>query len=69
MYTGGFKMKMSKEFIEKINKRLEVGELEYGKDKFMNQKLENEVEEEILDICAWSFLLFTKLQRLREKLK
>jgi len=61
-------MKLSKEFTERINKRLEIGELEYGKDTFMDRDLEDEVEEEILDICAWSFLLFTKIQRLKERL-
>jgi len=56
------------EFFKKMKGRLKAGHEEYGEDSFMKHNVPKEIEEEILDICAWSFLLYEKLQRLKAKL-
>jgi hypothetical protein len=47
--------------------RLEKGREVYGDRSFSLTPLEltKEVEEEILDVCAWSFILWMRLRALR----
>lgn len=57
-------------FAELVAARLEKGRELYGDRSFSLEPLEltKEVEEEILDVCAWSFILWMRLRALRRRL-
>ncbi len=57
-------------FISQIEPRLNRGAVEYGDAslKATSQELYKEVEEEILDVVGWSFLLWMKLQGISNRL-
>lgn len=50
--------------------RLKDGAREYGNESFNRnpQQLIGEIEEELMDVTNWSFILFARLQRIREAL-
>ena len=55
------------EFTERLRSRMEKGFAEYGDKSFdrpVNELL-GEIEEEILDICGWSLILYSRIQRLK----
>lgn len=54
-------------FIHKMKMRLGVGLKEYGNDSFMEKNLKNEIEEELLDLANYAFLLSLKVKRLKAK--
>lgn len=56
------------EFFRQIRERLKAGAREYGDASFQrpDAELHREIEEEILDIAGWSYVLWVKL---RERLK
>jgi len=53
-------------FISSVAARLQAGEREYGNRSFNRPaaELAGEIEEELLDVCAWSFILWCRLRRL-----
>lgn len=56
------------DFAEMIMQRLAVGDLEYANDPAENKStadLLREIEEEMLDIPAWSLFLWQRLQQVR----
>ena len=57
-------------FIDKILSRLKVGAQSYGDISFSYSPslLGKNIEEEILDICGWSFVLWVRLQQLKKVL-
>ncbi|MGH7821810.1 MAG: hypothetical protein ACREQ9_18765 [Candidatus Binatia bacterium] len=57
-------------FAELVAARLEKGREVYGDRSFslMPLELTKEVEEEILEVCAWSFILWTRLRAQRRRL-
>jgi hypothetical protein len=57
-------------FTNKLNKKMEKGYHEYGDKSFDREpkELMGEIEEELLDICGWSIILFARLQELKKKL-
>ena len=57
-------------FTEMVAARLEQGRRAYGDRSFGRDpaELAGEVEEEILDIVGWSFILWCRIRRLRERL-
>jgi hypothetical protein len=59
-----------REFFDLISRRLEVGTKVYGDHSFLRPpaELAGEIEEEILDICGWSFVLWCRLRRLSRRL-
>ena len=58
-------------FTETLTKRLEAGEREYGDASFDSSAISNidEIEEELLDVCGWAYIMWTKLQTMRPKLE
>lgn len=58
-------------FVKKCEKRLRDGHREYGDGSFDRPlfSLLDEVEEEILDTADWSFIAWTRLDSLRERVR
>lgn len=58
------------DFDGRVLARLEVGRVEYGDKSFSRPptELADEIEEELLDIPGWSYVLWVQLRRLRAKL-
>ena len=57
-------------YCERIKARLEVGAQSYGDASFTRTPLEllEEIEQEILDIAGWSFILCHRVQKMKESL-
>ena len=55
------------EFIERLEERMEKGYEEYGDKSFDRTPAEliTEIEEEILDICGWAVILYSKVKNLK----
>jgi hypothetical protein len=51
-------------FIDSIRTRLEAGRAEYGDRSFdaPPDELRREISEELQDVCAWSYILWKRLQ-------
>lgn len=56
-----------KDFTEAAAARLEAGRKEYGDRSFSlpPDELAREVEEELFDVAAWSFILWTRVRAIR----
>lgn len=54
-------------FMDGVSARLEAGRAAYGDRSFTlpPERLTVEVEEELLDVAAWSFILWTRVRGLR----
>ncbi len=52
------------EFTKAIRKRLYQGAKEYGSRSFERPPAEllSEIEEELLDVCGWSYILWARLR-------
>lgn len=59
-----------REFLGCVEKRLEAGAREYGDASLRAplKALASEVEEELLDVMGWGFLLWVRMQGIRERL-
>lgn len=57
-------------FILQLERRLEKGSREYRDQSFNRspEELLDEISEELLDVCGWSYVLWTRLQNLRNKI-
>jgi len=55
-------------FVAEASSRLEAGRLDYGDRSFTlpPAELAREVEEELLDVAAWAFILWTRIRTIRE---
>jgi hypothetical protein len=58
------------EFFSLVSRRLEAGAKVYGEHSFLRSpaELAGEIEEEILDICGWAFVLWCRLRWIRARL-
>ena len=58
------------EFVKRLEARLEKGHREYGDKSFDASlaELTDEIEEELLDVCGWTVIMFARLQGLRTKM-
>ena len=56
-------------FVARLRARLAVGAIEYGNASFTRPAAEllDEVQQEIEDVCGWSLLLWTRLERVRAR--
>jgi hypothetical protein len=54
-------------YFQRLRERLVVGAREYGNKSFekTNNELLKEIQEEILDVAGWSYILWEKIERLR----
>ena len=54
-------------FVEQVRTRLQKGARQYGDRSFTRPvpELVGEIQEELADVCGWSFILWTRLERLR----
>jgi hypothetical protein len=59
------------EFAAHVEARLLVGREVYGERSFEKPpaELAGEVEEELLDVCGWSFILWTRVRAIRAALE
>lgn len=59
------------EFSDKLRTKLAKGYAYYGDKSFKGSPLNtiDEIEEELIDICGWSIMLYYKLKVLREALE
>ena len=57
-------------FIEQLEARLELGVEEYGDESFLKppRTLLYEIQEELLDVCNWSFIMWKRLNDLKARL-
>jgi hypothetical protein len=57
-------------FVGAVHRRLEAGRSIYGDRSFANDpaKLLAEVQAELLDVAGWAFVLWVRLERIREAL-
>jgi len=54
------------EFWLRLHERLEAGARNYGEVSFRRDpaELAGEIEQELLDVCGWAFVLWCRLRRL-----
>jgi len=54
------------EFWLRLRERLEAGARNYGEVSFRREpaELAGEIEQELLDVCGWAFVLWCRLRRL-----
>lgn len=60
------------EFVEAIEKRLEIGAREYADRPAATRpplELVDEIAQELVDVAGWSFLLWCRIEGLRERLR
>ena len=57
-------------YFVKLQSRLEIGAQEYGDKSFSRPEtnLIEMIQEEVLDIAGWSYILWAKLERLKAKI-
>lgn len=55
-----------KEFRKQLKQRMLIGEEEYGGTSFDRHPTEiiREIQEELLDVCNWSFILWRRMENL-----
>jgi hypothetical protein len=58
------------DFSARVRRRLESGRIEYGDQSFKADSLVllDEIEQELLDINGWSYVLFARIRKLRRSL-
>lgn len=54
------------EFVERLRARLDAGRREYGAVSFERppDELRGEIEEELLDVAGWAFVLWVRVRSL-----
>jgi hypothetical protein len=59
------------EFWLRLRERLEAGARSYGDASFRREPVELavEIEQELLDVCGWAFVLWCRLRRLQAVLR
>ena len=59
------------QFMESVRLRMEKGREAYGDRSFLRPpgELAGEVEEELLDVAGWSFILWNRVRILRNAIK
>ena len=56
------------EFIAKMSEHMTLGTIKYG-DTWVYADLANELEQEVVDVAVYAYLLWLRLQKIKEKLK
>jgi len=58
------------DFVLASEKRMKRGEKEYANQSFSEEplKLVNEIEEELLDVTNWAFILYCRMQQIKQAL-
>lgn len=59
------------QFIKELDAKMKKGFIAYGDDSFerSNKDLIEEIKAELLDICGWSIILYSKLYELERKIQ
>jgi hypothetical protein len=59
------------QFWARLRERLEAGARSYGEASFGREpaELAGEIEQELLDVCGWAFVLWCRLRHLRTVLR
>ena len=57
-------------FISKLHSRMNIGHEEYGDESFDRPLLAliNEIEEELLDICGWGMITYSRIHDIKGKI-
>ena len=56
------------DFAMAVEGRLRQGASTYG-DRSFQRALAGEVEQDLLDVCAWSFILWCRVRAVRERVR
>lgn len=58
-------------FMEAVQRRLDVGRTTYGDGSFTMplNAVNNEIAQELMDLCGWAFILWTRVQQLEQGLR
>lgn len=58
-------------FVSDIHSRLETGRRVYGDDSFNGplSRTPREIQDELLDVCGWSFILWWRIEKLKRALE
>lgn len=58
-------------FTSEVRSRLEAGKRAYGDSSFETplERMITEIQQELMDVTGWSFILFDRLEELRERLR
>ena len=58
-------------FMLKLEARLLQGQIEYGESSFTRPLIElvGEVQEELEDVSGWAYLLWVRMEKLKQKIK
>jgi hypothetical protein len=64
-------LKQFPQFVASIQARLETGKHEYGDSSFYKHPtlIIGSIQEELLDVCGWAFILYYQLLNIKEQLK
>ena len=59
------------DFQQKMSNRMEAGFREYGDASFDAEPISllQEIEEELLDVSNWSFIMWARVQRMKRRLR
>lgn len=59
------------EFLQRLEIKVERGAQEYGDASFNlpADRISEELEQELLDIAGWGFILWVRMQRLKDRLR
>lgn len=60
---------MFKKFTEALHRKLEAGSKTYGEASFKRPQKEiiEEIQEELVDVSGWSWILWSRLEALKEQ--
>jgi hypothetical protein len=59
------------EFMARVHTRMQAGAKEYGAVSFIRDPVDlaGEIEQELLDVCGWSFILWHRLRAISASLR
>lgn len=65
--TSGLNPRELRQYMSNLQLRIEAGAREYGDESFAKKAASTieEIQEEVLDIAGWGYILYTRLERLR----
>ena len=61
--------RLRRRFLRNTHDRLEAGQLKYGEDKWKDEDLLKSVQLELEDIANYSFLMWTRIELMRERIR
>ena len=58
-------------FLQQVEAKMDRGRTEYGDKSFYKPDgiLLGDIQEELIDVCGWSIILWTKIEKLKSSIK